>query len=66
MFLKEHPICECDECVKAGKLTTSNVVHHVIPHHGNYELFWDESNWQAMNKRCHDRHTLKELREGNK
>ena len=62
LFLKEHPLCECDECVKAHKLTTANVVHHVIPHHGNYELFWDEDNWQAMNKRCHDRHTWREVR----
>ena len=62
LFLKEHPLCECDECTKVHKLTTANVVHHVIPHHGNYELFWDEDNWQAMNKRCHDRHTLNEIR----
>lgn len=62
LFLKEHPICECEECKKIGRLTTANVVHHVIPHHGNYELFWDENNWQAMNKRCHDRHTLIEKR----
>jgi 5-methylcytosine-specific restriction protein A len=62
LYLKEHPICECDECVKVGRLTTANVVHHVIPHHGNYELFWDQDNWQAMNKRCHDRHTSIEKR----
>ena len=62
LYLKEHPLCECDECKKQNKLTTANVVHHVIPHHGNYELFWDQANWQAMNKRCHDRHTVIEKR----
>ena len=62
MYLREHPLCECEECVKARKHTTANVVHHVIEHHGNYELFWDQDNWQAMNKKCHDRHTLMEMR----
>lgn len=64
MFLKEHPLCECEECVKYGRLKTANVVHHIVPHRGNYELFWDDRNWQAMNKRCHDRHTFRETRKG--
>ena len=63
MYLKEHPICECPVCAKLGRHTTANVVHYVIPHHGNQELFWDEENWQAMNKKCHDRHTLFEMRQ---
>jgi 5-methylcytosine-specific restriction protein A len=62
LFLKEHPLCECDECQKHHKLTSANVVHHIIAHHGNQELFWDESNWMAMNKKCHDKHTWIETR----
>ena len=66
LYLKEHPICECEECQRISALKTASVVHHIIPHHGNYELFWDEDNWRAMNKICHDRHTLMEMREKNK
>jgi len=47
---------------QAGKLrlTAANVVDHRIPHRGDEELFWDESNWQAMAKECHDRKTAAE------
>lgn len=38
-----------------GKETPSTVVHHKIPHKGNYDLFWDESNWMGLCKECHDR-----------
>jgi 5-methylcytosine-specific restriction protein A len=56
-FLTLHPLCECDHC-KAGELRVlvANVVDHKVPHKGNIELFWDQANWQAMNKVCHDRH----------
>ena len=65
MFLREHPLCECEDCKKHHRLTTANVVHHILPHHGNYELFWDEDNWQAMSKKCHDKyHTLERRASG--
>lgn len=38
----------------------ANVVDHIIPHNGDQTLFWARSNWQAMNKRCHDKKTAKE------
>lgn len=60
-FLAEHPLCMCKDC-KAGELrvTASNTVDHIIPHRGDLELFWDETNWQAMSKPCHDRKTATE------
>ena len=47
IFLAENP-----ECVACGGPAT--VVDHIVPHRGNDVLFWDESNWQPMCKRCHD------------
>lgn len=60
-FLRERPLCECDEC-RAGQLRVrpATVVDHRIPHRGDQALFWDRSNWQAMAKECHDRKTARE------
>lgn len=60
MYLREHPLCECEDCIREGKRKTANAVHHIVAHHGNYDLFWDESNWMAINKECHDRLTWAE------
>jgi 5-methylcytosine-specific restriction protein A len=50
-FLADHPYC-ADGC--GGR---SEVVDHIIPHRGDMDLFWDQSNWQAMTKAHHDRKT---------
>jgi 5-methylcytosine-specific restriction enzyme A len=57
-YLDEHPLCE--PCLKLGIEHAAQVVDHKMPHKGNYDLFWDESNWQSMAKRCHDLKTAKE------
>lgn len=54
-FLQRNPLC--NECIKHGRLTPATVVDHVIPHRGDQKLFWDEVNWQALCKSCHDRKT---------
>lgn len=59
-YLRAHPLCECDECAALGRVLPSSVVDHVIPHRGNMRLFWDQTNWQAMSKPCHDRKTARE------
>ena len=38
------------------------VVDHIIPHRGDEKMFWDEANWQALCKRCHDKKTMTEDR----
>jgi len=58
--LRIHPICECKDCKKSGRIIAAEVVDHVIPHKGSYELFWDPNNHQAMSKRHHDRKTALE------
>ncbi len=55
-FLKENPLCL--ECIKDNRLVEATVVDHIIPHRGDKSLFWDESNWQALCKSCHDRKTM--------
>lgn len=60
-FLRAHPLCQCSEC-KEGELQLkpSNVVDHIIPHKGDMVLFWDRSNWMAMNESCHNKKTARE------
>ena len=57
-FLTEHPFCE--ECKKAGRLKAATVVDHIMPHKGDEQLFWNQRNWQALCKQCHDTKTAKE------
>jgi len=56
IFLKKHPLCM--KCMAAGHYERATVVDHIIPHRGDRSLFWDESNWQALCKKCHDQKTM--------
>ena len=58
MFLADNPLCV--HCSASGKVTPSTVVDHIIPHKGDEDLFWEQDNWQALCKSCHDRKTAKE------
>ena len=52
-FLKERPFCAyCGKPLRGRDA----IVDHIIPHKGDERLFWDESNWQPLCKRCHDAH----------
>ena len=53
VFLREHPVCAiCGKPIGGSDA----IVDHIKPHKGDWELFWDMSNWQALCKRCHDSH----------
>lgn len=54
-FLKVHPLCV--KCKEEGRFVKATVVDHIVPHRGDPELFWDESNFQSLCKRCHDKKT---------
>lgn len=56
-YLRSHPFCV--ECLKQGRYTKATVTDHIVPHRGNPKLMWDEHNFQALCKRCHDNKTLK-------
>ena len=57
-YLQSNPLCVY--CMKQGRTEAATVVDHIVKHGGNQDLFWDENNWQAMNKRCHDKKTARE------
>ena len=57
-FLRAHPLCVL--CEAAGLLTAATVVDHITPHKGNYDLFWDQRNWQPLCRTCHNRKTATE------
>ncbi len=50
-----YPLCA--NCLSKGILAPATVVDHIVPHRGDRALFWDENNWQALCKSCHDRKT---------
>jgi 5-methylcytosine-specific restriction protein A len=54
-FLAEHPCCV--ECRKLGLSVEATVVDHIIPHRGDYELFWEPKNHQALCDTHHNRKT---------
>jgi hypothetical protein len=58
VFLARRPLCVA--CMEWSRVTPARVVDHVVPHRGDTRLFWDESNWQALCKPCHDFKTATE------
>jgi 5-methylcytosine-specific restriction enzyme A len=52
IYKSEHPLCE--RCLKKGKVVPAYIVHHKKPHEGNWELFWDQSNWEGVCNPCHE------------
>lgn len=54
-YLRRYPLCL--ECQREGKLAPATVVDHIIPHRGDVDLFWDESNWQPLCARHHNKKT---------
>lgn len=57
-FLLEHPLCVA--CEKQGIVTAATEVDHIVPHRGDREVFWDQSQWQALCRSCHSRKTVLE------
>ncbi len=51
-FLAANPLCRF--CEATSRVTLAVIVDHVQPHRSNKELFFDETNWQSLCKRCHD------------
>lgn len=48
----------CAICRDEGRpLARATVLEHKIAHQGDYDLFWDEDNWQPACKSCANRKT---------
>jgi 5-methylcytosine-specific restriction protein A len=60
LFLVQHPLCA--ECERNGRLKPATVTDHIIPHRGDQELFWKESNWQPLCVSCHNKKSAGEQR----
>jgi 5-methylcytosine-specific restriction enzyme A len=54
----EDPLCV--ECRAEGLFVTWDDLDHVVPHHGDLELFWDYDNLRGL---CHRHHSAKTRRE---
>jgi 5-methylcytosine-specific restriction enzyme A len=61
-YLALNPLCV--RCQAQGRIRAATVVDHVVPHRGDPKLFWDEANWAALCKPCHDAKTAREGRWG--
>lgn len=53
-FLQLNPFCADHQA--RGHDVVATVVDHIKPHKDDQALFWDETNWQALCKQCHDSH----------
>jgi 5-methylcytosine-specific restriction protein A len=61
-FLNAYPLCVL--CARIGRDEAATVVDHIKPHDGNYALFWDQNNWQALCAPCHSRLKQQQERHG--
>ena len=50
-FLADNPLCK--HCGDNDKVVAADVVDHILPHRGDQDLFWDQSNWQSLCYSCH-------------
>ena len=57
IYLREHPFCAICGKPLSGK---DAIVDHIVPHQGDWKLFWDQDNWQALCKHCHDSHKARQ------
>jgi len=53
-FLSVNALCVF--CERVGRIKPATIVDHITPHRGDDNLFWDQSNWQALCATCHSRH----------
>ena len=54
-YLCKHPLCV--KCLAQGRYVQATVVDHIVPHRGDPALLWNENNFQALCKPCHDKKT---------
>ena len=64
MYLKKFTLCA--ECLKQERIELATDVDHIKPHKGDYEMFWDQRNWQSLCHSCHSRKTARERLETQK
>jgi 5-methylcytosine-specific restriction enzyme A len=50
--LQAHPLCAT--CLEHGVVVPAQIADHIVPHHGDPQLFWDPANLQSLCKDHHD------------
>lgn len=56
-YLSEHPRCADPFKTHGQALVIATVLDHITPHRGDFELFWNQSNWQGLCESCNQRKT---------
>lgn len=51
---------EHSACTKDGRITAATCTDHIIPHRGDQQLFWAETNHQSLCAICHSKKTVTE------
>jgi 5-methylcytosine-specific restriction protein A len=59
--LAKQPLCAW--CRERGRTTEATIAHHLVPHHGDPELFW-HGELISLCKHCHDREAQQIERKG--
>ena len=59
-FLTKRPLCVM--CKDEGLIVVAEELDHKKPCHGNVDLFWDQTNWQGLCRKCHEKKTAAENR----
>jgi 5-methylcytosine-specific restriction endonuclease McrA len=49
---RAYALCTC--CKANGRTTAAALIDHIIPHHGDELLIYDEGNCQALCNWCHE------------
>jgi 5-methylcytosine-specific restriction protein A len=60
LFIAGHPLCSYCQEKDPPVITAAVLVDHFVPHRGDMELFWDETNWRSCCDECHRIKTAKE------
>lgn len=64
VYERDHWTCQKTGQICVGKHPAPNspVADHIVPHHGNPDLFWDKNNIQTVSKAYHDSQKQREER----
>jgi 5-methylcytosine-specific restriction protein A len=52
IYKADYPLCK--RCLDAGRVTPVYIVHHIVEHKGDWDMFWDQSNWESICNKHHE------------
>lgn len=67
VWLREHPLCQCDDCQEGRlRVKAAVVVDHIVPISVDPSRRLDPTNFRSMAKSCHDAHTARQVAAGHR